>query len=60
MSKAPSLFRETDLKRAVRGVAAAGLPVQRVEIDKLTGNITVYPGKPEAGQTLALANERDA
>lgn len=46
-------FKLGELKRAVRGVRAAGLPVARVEIDR-EGKIAVVAGEPakasEAGQ----------
>jgi len=45
VSKAPSTFRETNVKRFVRAVRAAGLEIGSVEVDKL-GNIKVIPGKP--------------
>ena len=34
MSRAPSTFRETDLKRALRGIEAAGQPVSGVRFGK--------------------------
>lgn len=40
MSKGPQTFRQTDVTRALRAVAAAGIQVQRVEIDK-EGKIVV-------------------
>jgi hypothetical protein len=46
MARTKSLFRQQDATRAVRAVRAAGLEVQRVEIDK-DGKITVVPGKPQ-------------
>ena len=33
MSRAPSTFRETDLKRALRGIEAAGQKATAVEIE---------------------------
>jgi hypothetical protein len=57
MSRAPSDFRETNAKRLVRAVRAAGLEIQRVEFDKATGNVQVYPGKPaEAPAADAAVN----
>ena len=40
MSRAPSNFRQQDVTRAVKAVAAAGVGIARVEIDK-GGKITI-------------------
>jgi hypothetical protein len=40
MSRRPATFRQRDLTAAVKGVAAAGFAVTRVEIDK-SGRIVV-------------------
>ncbi|NJL07371.1 MAG: hypothetical protein HC900_03245 [Methylacidiphilales bacterium] len=40
MSRKPATFRQTDVTRAVRAVAAAGLRVARVEVDR-SGKIVV-------------------
>ena len=45
MSRGPLPFRQTDVSRAVRGAVAAGLTVQRVEVDK-AGKIVVVVGEP--------------
>jgi hypothetical protein len=50
MSRRPCMFRETDVKRAVRATRAAGLEIARVEVGK-DGLIVVVPGKP--GQALS-------
>jgi hypothetical protein len=52
-------FRETDVKRAVRAVRAAGLGVARVEIEK-DGRIILVTGKPpEAQDANGERNEWD-
>jgi len=59
VSKAPSLVKETDIKRACRGVRAAGLQIQRVEIEKMTGNIVIVPGLPGEKPVDLAVNEWD-
>lgn len=51
---APARFKQSDVKRAVAGMIAAGLSVARVEID-LTGKIVVHPGRP----TIAPRNDNE-
>ncbi len=41
----PTTFKQDDVKRACKGVLAAGLAVGRVEIDR-EGKIVVIPGSP--------------
>jgi len=45
MGKGPCAFRQTDITRAVKAVAKAGVEVARVEVDK-DGRIVVIAGKP--------------
>ena len=45
MSRQPCTFRQTDVTRALRAAKAAGVDVQRFEIDK-DGKIVVVAGKP--------------
>ncbi|MBB4856969.1 hypothetical protein HNO88_000266 [Novosphingobium chloroacetimidivorans] len=39
-------FRQADVTRAAAGMARAGVPVQKIEIDP-TGKIVIFPGTPE-------------
>jgi hypothetical protein len=44
MTRAPSTFRQQDVTRAVKAVAAAGVDIARVEIDS-AGKIVIVTGK---------------
>jgi hypothetical protein len=46
MARGALSFRQQDVTRAARAARAAGLEVQRIEIDK-TGKIVVVAGKPK-------------
>jgi hypothetical protein len=56
MARPTSAFKQGDVTRAVRAVAAAGQRVARVEIDK-TGRIILVTG--EAAQSPIEGNEWD-
>ena len=45
MARAPSTFRQQDVTKAVKAVAAAGVHIARVEIDK-TGKIVIITADP--------------
>jgi len=59
MARAPSTFRQQDVTRAVKAVAAAGVHIARVEIDK-TGKIVIITAEltDRLGE-LTEANEWD-
>jgi hypothetical protein len=61
MSSKASLFKETDIKRSIRGTRAAGLDIGHVEIGK-DGKIRIYPKEPakEPPKKVALAGELQA
>ena len=56
MKRAPSQFRQSDLTKALKAAAAAGLPVAGYKIDP-QGKIEVVIGKPEAQSSNASARE---
>jgi len=41
MSRRPATFKQADLQRALRAARAAGVEVERVEIDAATGRIII-------------------
>jgi hypothetical protein len=43
MARAPSTFRQQDITKAVKAVAAAGVHIARIEIDK-AGKIVIITG----------------
>jgi hypothetical protein len=60
LSRRPCIFRQTDLTRAVKAALAAGIEIQRIEIDR-DGKIVVVAGKlPESpGEGEDQCNEWD-
>lgn len=52
MSSKPSLFKETDIKRAFQAAKLAGVDVARVEIDR-SGKISIVLRSEVAGRDIA-------
>jgi hypothetical protein len=59
MSRAPSTFRQQDVTRAVKAVAAAGVDIARIEIDK-AGKISIITGAAQTSEQGREANEWDS
>lgn len=62
MARGPSTFRQQDVTRAVKAVAAAGVDIARIEIDK-AGKIVIIPAdgaQPKDEPSATGVNEWDA
>ena len=57
MSRGPCTFRQRDVARAIRAVQSAGLNVARVNIDLVTGKITVEAGELSGQDSSDLDRE---
>ena len=57
MSRSAQTFKQGDVTKAAKGAVKAGLNVQRIEIDKKTGNIVVFTGNMPVEEQ---SNEWDA
>jgi hypothetical protein len=57
MSRSAQTFKQGDVTKAAKGAVKAGLNVQRIEIDKKTGNIIVFTGNMPVEEQ---SNEWDA
>jgi hypothetical protein len=44
-------FRQADLRRALRAAKAEGVAIERIEIEPITGKITIVAGEAEAPTT---------
>jgi hypothetical protein len=59
MPRAPSTFRQQDVTRAVKAVAAAGVHIARIEIDKAGKIVIITMGATEQLGENMEANEWD-
>jgi hypothetical protein len=57
MSRRPSAFRQRDVTRAVKAVAAAGWRVAGVKIDGQNGAIEIVTGDGQAQDSMLLGQE---
>jgi hypothetical protein len=58
MARAPSIFRQADVTRAVRAAIAAGVDIARIEIAR-DGRIVIIAGNSEPEGDQREANEWD-
>ena len=54
MARGRCNFKEADVKRALRATVAAGIEVQRVEFDPVSGKIVIIAGGAEVAEATAL------
>ena len=60
MTRGPLTFKQQDVTRAIRAARAAGIEVQRIEIEIEPRKIVVVAGKPtEPNKVEATPNEWD-
>jgi hypothetical protein len=59
MARAPSTFRQQDVTRAVKAVAAAGVHIARVEIDKAGKIVIITADATDRAGEVTEANEWD-
>ena len=57
-SRKPCTFKQSDVTPAIRGIAKAGVAVQRVEVDR-SGKIVVLIAAAESEPSLTTGNEWD-
>jgi hypothetical protein len=57
MSRAPSTFRETNVKRAVRAIEAAGKSVRGVRFEKNGFTVLTDPGKDNNENAMNETND---
>jgi hypothetical protein len=59
VARAPSTFRQRDVTRAIKAVAAAGIVVARVEVDKSGKIIVITQQGADRAREGTEANEWD-
>jgi hypothetical protein len=58
MSRGPCAFKQRDVTKAVKAVAAAGIQITRVEVEKNGKIVIITVAQPESG-TVVERNEWD-
>ena len=54
MPRSPCSFRETDVRRAVKAARASGIDIVRLEIEPVTGKITIMTSSSGAEKITDL------
>ncbi len=57
MARGKWAFKESDVRRAVKAVQAAGLEVSRVTVDSRTGEFSVWTGEAPSLETAIEAEK---
>ena len=43
MANRPATIKQVDVTRSIKGALAAGFAVGRIEVDQVSGKITIFP-----------------
>jgi hypothetical protein len=54
--RGPGRFKKTEVTRLAKAAIAAGLDVERIEVDPATGRICLIPTKPDGANNAADAS----
>jgi hypothetical protein len=52
MPRSPCSFRETDVRRAIKAARASGIDIARLEIEPVTGKITIMTSSSSGAEKI--------